>query len=49
MRVDEGLIRAINRWRKEKAGEKKSGLPMIDRYADLGALKPTYLGFSLAL
>ena len=50
MRVDTDLTRAINRWRTEKKnGDKKPKYEMIDRYADLGALKPTYLRFSQAL
>ena len=49
MKVSETLIRAINRWRKERGGTKKGGLPMIDHYAELTTLKKTYLGFSEAL
>ena len=50
MKVPEDLIRAINRWRREKQnGGRKGGLPMIDRYTDLEAIKPTYLRFSQAL
>ena len=50
MKVDTDLTRAINRWRSEKKnGDKKPKYEMIDRYADLGAIKPTYLRFSQAL
>ena len=50
MRIDTDLTRAINRWRTEKKnGNKAPKYEMIDRYADLGALKPTYLRFSQAL
>lgn len=48
--VDPNLIHAINRWRAEtKEGARKSSLRMIDRYTELGTLKPTYLRFSKAL
>jgi len=46
----EQLQRAINRWRKEINGPaNRGGLEMVDRYAELNSLKPTYLGFSKAL
>lgn len=48
-RVEEPLIHAINRWRSEKGGTKKSNIAMVDRYAELGTLTPTYLRFSEAL
>ena len=48
LQISETLIRSINRWRKEREG-KKTGLQMIDRYADLTALKESFLAFSYAL
>jgi len=50
MEVPRELIKAMNRWRSEsKANGSKGTFEMIDHYAELGTLKPTFLRFSKAL
>lgn len=48
MGVDKDLVYLINRWRKETQGHARSG-PIIDVYADLEALIPTTIKYSLSL
>ena len=47
-KVPEELINTINRWRSKKNGKERHKR-MIDLYAELEALIPTALGYSLAL
>jgi hypothetical protein len=47
-KVNDRLIHTINRWRNDKNKQGK-GTPMMDIYADLEALLPTALNYSLAL
>jgi hypothetical protein len=47
-KVDDRLIHTINRWRNDKSNQGK-GAPMMDIYAELEALLPTALNYSLAL
>jgi len=50
MEVPPDLIKAVNRWRQESKGNGSKGTyEMIDHYAELGTLKPTFLRFSKAL
>ena len=48
MKVSDRLIHTINRWRNDKNNQGK-GAPMMDIYAELEALLPTVLNYSLAL
>ena len=48
--VDRDLVNAINRWRTRTNGRANAAdAAMIDRYAKLDSLRPTYLRFSEAL
>ena len=50
MEVDGNLINAINCWRTTtNGGTTATDTAMIDRYAKLDSLQPTYLRFSKAL
>jgi hypothetical protein len=46
MKVDEDLIKAVNRWRKDGAGTAR--LDMIELYSEAHPLTPTYLRYSRA-
>jgi hypothetical protein len=46
MKVDEDLIKAVNRWMKDDAGAAR--LDMVELYSESNALTPTYLRYSRA-
>ena len=50
MQVNPTLVKAVNRWRNEIKGNGRKGTyEMIDHYAELGTLKPTFLRYSKVL